>query len=231
MFSKRFLLAAWLASGLAMADESSQLCWSEPVEGLRIDVDGDGTLAGALALPEPLLASRLKQVRGPVDLLVSGYDVLKARRLCQQAAEVNAGLARVVFGGRQRQLAQQGAPAWDWLMVDAQAVAANLVMGALPGIFVGEGKAVFGQGLEKSAITDPSKMAVWLMDHYQGKRQPVVLFVAPAYQQAFFEFFATSPLPGVFLSFESPEEVRDALNKHAKFSVDDQARLLNYYCQ
>lgn len=116
-------------------------------------------------------------------------------------------------------------------MVEADAVAANLVMEALPGIFVGRGKAVFGQGLEQSGITEPAKMAAWLMDHYQGGRQPVVLFVEAPYQQSFFEFFSTSPLPGVFLSFESPEEVRDALNKHARFSADDQAGLLNYYCK
>lgn len=231
MLSKGLLFGLLCVPGLAFASAPAASCWSDPASGLRIDVDGDGGAPGALSLPEALLPQRLGQVRGSVDLLVNGYDVLKAQRLCQQVEAAKAPLAKVVFGGRERYLAQQGAPAWDWLMVDADAVAANLVMGVLPGIFVGKGKAVIGQGLEKSAITDPAKMAAWLMDNYQGRRQPVVLFVSGAYQQPFFEFFSASPLPGVFLSFESPESVRDALNKHAKFSADDQARLLNYYCQ
>lgn len=231
MFNKGLLLVSLLAPGIALAAVPEVGCWGEPASSLRIDVDGDGAIQGTLSLQEALLPKRLQQVRGPVDLLIHGYDVLKAQRLCQQAADAKAPQVKVVFGGRERQLAQQGVPAWDWLMVDADAVAANLVMGSLPGIFVGEGKAVFGQGLEKSAITDPAKMAAWLMDNYQGKRQPVVLFVDAAHQQSFFEFFSSNSLPGVFLSFETPESVRDALNKHAKFSADDQARLLNYYCK
>lgn len=231
MRNKHLLLALCLFSAGVMADSSIVGCWGEPGNGLRIDVDGDGAIAGALSLPEALLPQRLQKVPGQVDLLVSGYDVLKAQRLCQQIMEAKASLAKVVFGGRERVLALQGRPAWDWLMVEANAVAANLVMGALPGVFVGQGKAVFGYGLEQTNITDPAKMAVWLMDHYQGGRQPVVLFVNTEYQQPFFEFFSANPLPGVFLSFEKPEVVRDALNKHAKFSADDQARLLNYYCK
>ncbi|MGY4535519.1 hypothetical protein ACVW0Y_004674 [Pseudomonas sp. TE3786] len=231
MFSKGLLIGLLMAPGLACAGVSVANCWAEPNNGLRIDVDGQGDISGALSLPESLLSQRLERVRGPVDLLVNGYDVLKVQRLCQQITTVNAPLAKVVFGGRERYLAQSGAPAWDWLMVTSNDVAANLVMEQLPGIFVGKGKAVVGRGLQASAITDPAKMAAWLMDTYQGKQQPVVLFVDSAYQQPFLEFFSASPMPGVFLSFENPESVRDALNKHAKFSTDDQARLLNYYCK
>jgi len=229
--SKGVMLGLLLAPGLAYATASTASCWGEPTTALNIDVDGSGTISGALSLPETLLPKRLEQIHSPVDLLVNGYDVLKAQRLCQQISTVKAPLAKVIFGGRERYLAKQGAPAWNWLIVSSNDVAANLVMGELPGIFIGEGKAVVGRGLEKSPLTDPAKLAAWLMDTYQGKHQPVVLFVNSAYQQPFMEFFSENPLPGVFLSFESPESVRDALNKHAKFSADDQARLLNYYCK
>ncbi|UUY07320.1 hypothetical protein LRS11_16020 [Pseudomonas sp. J452] len=230
MASKALWLGLCLLPGLIAAETAAQ-CWSEPTDAVRIDIDGTGGIVGALALPETLVSQRLAQSRVPMELLLNGYDVLKAERVCQQVSATKGSAAGVLFGGRERYLAQQGEPAWNWLMVSADAVAANLVMGVLPGVFVGEGKAVVGKGLEQSAITDPAKMAAWLMDTYQGKRQPVVLFISAEHQQPFFEFFSSSPLPGVFLSFESPETVRDALNKHAKFSADDQARLLNYYCK
>ena len=231
MLSKGLLLGLLALPALASANASMVSCWGEPTRGLSIDVDGSGSVSGALALPETLVPQRLEQVRGSVDLLVHGYDLLKAQRLCQEISAAKSPLAKVVFGGRERYLAKQGAPAWDWLLVSADDVAANLVMGQLPGILVGDGQTVVGRGLEKSSLTDPVKMALWLMQGYQAKHQPVVLFVDDAYQQPFFEFFSENPLPGVFLSFGSPQSVRDALNKHAKFSADEQARLLNYYCR
>jgi hypothetical protein len=89
---------------------------------------------------------------------------------------------------------------------------------------------VVGRGLTKSSLTEPSEVAAWLMDSHQRRLEPVVLFVSAGYQQRFFEFFSNNPLPGVFLSFDEAESVRDALNKYASVSADDQARLLNYYC-
>lgn len=216
--------------GLAQAAPVQALCWGEPVEGGRIDVNGSGGVPGAWVLSESLLPARLQQASGPLNLLVAGYDVISARRICEQLAKAGNKQARLVFGGRERYLAQQGVPAWEWLVQPANALAANLVMGDMSGIFVGEGKVVVGKGLEKTQLTDPAEIAAQLLERFQARKQPVVLFVSAQLQQPFLAFYAANPLPGVFLSFENAEVVRDALNKYASFNTQEQADLLNYYC-
>lgn len=216
--------------GQAQADSLPSLCWGEPLEGGRIDIGGNGAVQGAWVLSESLLPARLQQAGGPLNLLVAGYDVISARRICEQLTKVENTQARLVFGGRERYLAQQGVPAWEWLVRPANALAANLVMGDMSGIFVGDGKAVVGKGLEKTQLTDPADIAAQLLERFQARKQPVVLFVSAQLQQPFLAFYANNPLPGVFLSFESAEVVRDALNKYANFNTQEQADLLNYYC-
>lgn len=216
--------------GLAQAASVPALCWGEPVEGGRIDINGNGAVQGAWVLSESLLPTRLQQASGPLNLLVAGYDVLSAQRICEQLAKAGDKQARLVFGGRERYLAQQGVPAWEWLVQPANALAGNLAMGDMSGIFVGEGKVVVGKGLEKTQLTDPSEIAAQLLERFQARKQPVVLFVSAQLQQPFLAFYAANPLPGVFLSFENAEVVRDALNKYANFNTQEQAGLLNYYC-
>lgn len=223
----------WLCGLFALTGyaHAVQSCWSEPIEGGVIDIDGAGTVQGAWVLSEALLPDRLQKAQGSLNLLVSGYDVLAAQRTCKQLAQLEGKPeVRVVFGGRERFLAQQGVSAWEWLVKPSDALAANLVMGDLSGVFVGEGKAVVGKGLEKSTLTDPAEIAVNLLERFQSHKQPVVLFVGAELQQPFLEFYSANPLPGVFLSFDGAENVRDALNKYANFHADEQAGLLNYYC-
>lgn len=222
-------LAIGFACGQVQAAEEYVSCWVERPDGQLIDVDGDGSLAGAWVLPASLLEERMAKTQGPVSVVFHGYDQLSAARLCQDA-KIAGKSARVVFGGREWLQARQGKSAWDWLIVPADTLATNLLSGGLRGLFVGEGKVVVGKGFDKAPLDDPRQLATWLIEQRQTKLEPVVLFVGAEYQQQFFEFFSTNPMPGVFLSFDRAETVRDILNKHASFSADDQARLLNYYC-
>jgi hypothetical protein len=214
----------------AFAQTDALACWTTQVSPHLIDVDGTGTVQGAWSVPHGLLHSRLQSTTTAQTLLLPGYDVLAVRRVCTelQAAGLNHG--RILFGGRERLLAQQGVPAWDWLLVSTDSLAANLLSGELSGWFIGKGKTVVGQGLSKSPLTDPSAVAAKLIDLQRTSFQPRVLFVDAEHQQPFFDFFSNNPLPGVFLSFEEAEKVRDVLNKHASFSANEQARPLNYYC-
>lgn len=214
----------------AFAAPVTPACWTTQVPEQLIDVDGSGAVQGAWAVPNGLLLERLLRAQAPQGILLAGHDILSARRVCADILAEDLQRAKIVFGGRERLMAQQGAPAWDWLLVSIDALAANLLSGELPGIFIGEGKVVVGKGLEKSPLTDPGKVAARLIDNQQRRYEPVVLFVAAEHQQQFFEFFSNNPLPGVYLSFDDAETVRDVLNKYAKVSADDQARQLNYYC-
>lgn len=224
------LLILMLSSMGALATPLSPACWTNKVPEQLIDVDGSGAVQGAWSLPSGLLLERLQHSRTSQGVLLAGYDILSARRICADILTAGIPQAKMVFGGRERLMAQQGAPAWDWLLVSIDVLATNLLSGELPGIFIGEGKAVVGKGLEKSPITDPAKVAAKLIDTQQMRFEPVVLFVAAEHQQKFFDFFSNNPLPGVYLSFDDAEVVRDVLNKYASVSADDQARQLNYYC-
>lgn len=195
-----------------------------------IDVDGKGFVQGAWSVPNGQLIGHLQQTRVPTGVLLAGYDTLSVRRVCAEIEQAGLERAKVVFGGREWLLARQGKSAWDWLVSPVEKVAANLLSGSLSGIFVGPGKIVIGQGLERSTITDPARMAAWLIDNHQARMEPVVLFVEKEYQQRFLEFFSSNPLPGVFLSFDDAERVKETLNRYASISLDDQVRLLDYYC-
>lgn len=220
-----------LSSRDALAKESLvEACWTDTVPQQLIDVNGVGGVQGAWVLADGLLITRLERATVPQGVLIPGYDMLSAQRMCADIQSVNPSLTKLVFGGRERIMAQQGAPAWDWLLVSADKLAANIIAGKLSGIFIGNDKGVVGQGLEKTASTDPGKLAAKLMDNQLRNYQPVILFVSAEYQQNFFEFFSNNPLPGVFLSFDDAESVRDVLNKYASLSTNDQARQLNYYC-
>ncbi|WP_139271160.1 hypothetical protein [Atopomonas hussainii] len=213
-----------------LAAPAAPVCWVDKVPQQLIDVDGEGTVQGAWSVPSGLLMSRLEQAGKPQGLLVAGYDVLTARRICGDALAAGLYQTQLVFGGRERVLAQQGAPAWDWLLVSSHKVASNVLSGELAGIFIGKGKAVVGKGLQTSTLTDPAEVAVMLMDGLLRRQEPVVLFISTEYQQTFFDFFSNNPLPGVFLSFDEAESVRDILNKYVSVSANDQVRDLNYYC-
>lgn len=226
------LVAAVLlsSSAAAVATPVSQGCWTTLVPQQLIDVDGTGAVQGAWSLPASLLMERLQRAQSSPGVLLAGYDMLSVRRICADIQAANLPRAKIIFGGRERLMAQQGAPAWDWLLVSTDSLAANLLSGELSGLFIGSGKTVVGQGFEKSTLTDPSKVAAKLIDEQQVRFEPVVLFVSAEHQQRFFDFFANNPLPGVFLSFDEAETVRDVLNKYASVSANDQARQLNYYC-
>ncbi|MDZ4335266.1 MAG: hypothetical protein U1A62_16535 [Pseudomonas sp.] len=219
-----------LNSAVVFAEPISPACWVDQVPQQLIDVDGSGAIQGAWAVPSGLLMPRLERAKAPQGILLAGYDVLSARRICADIQAAGLSQAKLVFGGRERLLALQGAPAWDWLLVSTDKLAANLLSGELSGLFIGKGKTVVGQGLEKSSLTEPSDVAARLIDGQQQRFAPVVLFVSAEHQQKFFDFFSNNPLPGVFLSFDEAESVRDVLNKYASVSTDDQARQLNYYC-
>ncbi|XXF08324.1 hypothetical protein J3Q00_20435 [Pseudomonas sp. D2-3] len=228
---KWLAIIAMLSNRDALAnDPVIEACWTNTVPQQLIDVNGVGAVQGAWAVTDGLLLERLERATVPQGVLLPGYDMLSAQRMCADIQSVNPSRTKMVFGGRERIMAQQGAPAWDWLLVSADKLAANITAGKLSGIFVGNDKVVIGQGLEKTALTDPGKLAAKLMDNQLRKYQPVILFVFPEYQQVFFEFFSNNPLPGVFLSFDDAESVRDVLNKYTRLSTDDQARQLNYYC-
>lgn len=196
-----------------------------------IDVDGKGRVHGAWSVPTGQLIEHLQRARLPTGVLLAGYDILSVRRVCTEIGQADLERAHVVFGGREWLLARQGASAWEWLVSPVERVATNLLSGRLSGIFVGPGKVVIGQGLERSTITDPARMAAWLIDNHQARMEPVVLFVEKEYQQSFLEFFSNNPLPGVFLSFDDAERVKETLNRYASISQDDQVRLLDYYCK
>jgi len=224
------LLVLILSSKGGFAAPLSPACWTNKVPQQLIDVDGTGAIQGAWSVPGSLLLERLQRAQAPQGVLLAGHDVLSARRICSNILNADIPHAKMIFGGRERLMAQQGAPAWEWLLVSIDVLAANLLSGELPGIFIGEGKVVVGKGLEKSTLTDPGKVAAKLIDSQQMRFESVVLFVAVEHQQKFFEFFSNNPLPGVYLSFDDAEVVRDVLNKYASVSADDQARQLNYYC-
>lgn len=231
MSNKVFLLlAALFLAGQAHA-ASTPLCWGEPIKGARLDINGNGDVQGAWILSESALPKRLQSSRAPLNLLVSGYDVITARRVCEQIAASNNKQIRLVFGGRERLLFQQGLPAWQWLVQPANSLASNLVQGDVSGIFVGKGKAVIGKGLEQSKLTDPAQLASILIERFESNRQPVVVFVGKELQQRFLAFYSNNPLPGVFLSFDDAELVKDSLNKYAHFKPEEQAGLANYYCR
>jgi hypothetical protein len=223
-------VALMLGSTVVFAEPISSACWVDKLPQQLIDVDGNGAIQGAWAVPSGLLLARLERAKAPQGVLLAGYDVLSAQRICADIQAGNISQAQLVFGGRERLMAQQGAPAWNWLLVSTDKLVANLLSGELSGLFIGKGKAVVGEGLKRSSLTDPAEVAVRLIDEQQQRFEPVVLFVAVQYQQQFFEFFSNNPLPGVFLSFDEAESVRDVLNKYASVSTDDQARQLNYYC-
>lgn len=228
---KWLAIIAMLSSRDALANGPVvEACWTNTVPQQLLDVNGVGAVQGAWAVTNGLLLERLKRATVPQGVLLPGYDMLSAQRMCADIQSVNPSLTKMVFGGRERIMAQQGAPAWDWLLVSADKLAANITAGKLSGIFVGNDKVVIGQGLEKTVLTDPGKLAAKLMDNQLREYQPAILFVSSEYQQAFFEFFSNNPLPGVFLSFDDAESVRDVLNKFTRLSTDDQARQLNYYC-
>ncbi|QFT21595.1 hypothetical protein FIV02_08370 [Pseudomonas sp. THAF187a] len=205
-------------------------CWVSQASQQLIDVDGEGSVQGAWSVSSGSLLARLQSGRVSQTLLFAGYDMLSVRRVCSEMQEAGLYNANILFGGREWLQAKQGAPAWDWLLVGAEDVAANLLSGELSGMFVGQGKVVVGRGLEKLPSVDPAEVAAQLIDKQQRVFEPVVLFVSRDYQQRFFEFFSNNPLPGVFLSFDKVEQVRDTLNKYVSISADDQARQLNYYC-
>lgn len=232
-FANRSLVVAALClsgCGQALAEVDELACWTTRPSAQLIDVDGVGAVQGAWSVPSGLLLTRLQATRTPQTLLLAGYDRLSARRLCAELQAAQLPQARILFGGRERLMAQQGAPAWDWLLVSTDSLAANLLSGELSGWFIGKGKTVIGQGLSKSPLIEPSAVAAKLIDMQRTQFQPLVLFVAAEHQQRFFEFFSNNPLPGVFLSFDEPEQVRDVLNKHGSFAANEQARPLNYYC-
>jgi hypothetical protein len=220
-----------LATDLTFAEPARlSECWTSQVPHQLIDVGGDGLIQGAWSVAAGMLLPRLGRAKVPQGILVAGYDVLSAERVCGEIQAAGISSAKLVFGGRERIMAQQGAPAWDWLLVSPDKLAANITSGSLSGLFIGKGKGVVGKGLRKSSLTDPHKVAAELIDKQLRNSEPVVLFVSKDYQQIFFEFFSNNPLPGVFLSFDEVETVRDVLNKYASISIDDQARQLNYYC-
>lgn len=223
--------ATLLMLGNALASTSPiPVCWGGQESQQIIDVDGAGTVQGAWSVPSGLLLARLQSTHSPQTILLAGYDMLSVRRVCAEIQAAGLSQAKILFGGRERLLAQQGAPAWDWLLVTTEKLAANLLSGELTGLFIGQGKTVVGQGLARHSVTDPVKVAAQLIDKQQRFFEPVVLFVSKEHQQRFFEFFSNNPLPGVFLSFDEAEQVRDVLNKYASISADDQTRQLNYYC-
>lgn len=201
-------------------------CWGEPIAGPRVDLNGDGKVHGAWVLGGDQVSQRLR-AGSSLNVLLPGYDSLAADSLCR-LADGSEGRLRVVFGGRERFLAQQGEPAWSWLIKSADDLAGSLVLGDLKGIFVGKDKVVVGRSLSRRESADPAQLAADLLQ--REVPQPVVIFVSEELQQHYLAFFANNPLPGVFLSFDEPERVRDALNKYAKFHAEEQAGLLNYYC-
>lgn len=205
---------------------AASACWGEPIDGARVDLNGDGGVHGAWVLGADQVSQRL-QAGLSLNVLVPGYDSLAADDLCRMAEGVK-GRLRVVFGGRERFLAQQGEPAWSWLIKSADDLAGSLVLGDLKGIFVGKNKTVVGKSLSRRESTDPVQLASELL--LRKEPQPVVIFVSAELQQPYLAFFANNPIPGVFLSFDESERVRDALNKYSKFHSEEQAGLLNYYC-
>lgn len=223
-------LTLLLGSSSGFAESSPGDCWTSRAPAQLIDVDGNGKIRGAWNLPRGLMLERLRQVKVETGVLLPGYDLLTTRQVCADIVEVRATQAHLVFGGRELLLARQGAPAWEWLMVSAESVATNLLAGSLAGIFIGEGKAVGGEGLTKLPFTDPAELAARLMETHLARFEPVVLFVDTPNQQRFFEFFANNPLPGVFLSFDEAERVRDVLNKQARLAADARPESLDYYC-
>lgn len=215
-------------SGVGATDLTN--CWTDQVAGSVIDVDGRDQLQGAWSVPAAGLSLRLQQGKGPMTILVPGYDLVSAGKICAQITEGDHQ-ARLLFGGRERRMAEQQFPAWDWLFVSTDAIASSLLAGGVQGVFVGDGKVVVGQGFSQSALTDPSKMAAWLIDQPLARREPVVLFIEPKHQQRFFEFFSNNPLPGVFLSFEDPEKVKDVLNNHASIAEFSDQGFPAYICR
>lgn len=227
---KAFGLALLVGCFTGFAEASLDDCWTAEVPAQLIDVDGSGKIQGAWNLPRAMIPTRLHRASAPTGILLRGYDLLGARQICADIGAEQKTQARLVFGGRELLLARQGAPAWEWLMVSVDAVATNLLGGGLTGIFVGGKKTVIGLGLEKASLTDPARLAATLMESHQARFKPVVLFVSPQHQQRFFEFFSSNPLPGVFLSFDQADVVRDVLNKQARFSSHDRDGALDYYC-
>src|SRR3989338_5301362 len=224
-----YLALLLMASSAAMGAPVPAACWTAGESAQLIDLEGSGKVQGAWVLSQGQLMERLRQTQVSTGILLHGYDLLSASRVCADIAQANLRQAKLSFGGREWYMAEQGAPAWDWLLVSIDELAANILTGDLPGIFIGEGKAVVGKGLTKSKLTDPGQVAEWLMDTHQARFEPVILFVSVEHQQRFFEFFSANRLPGVFLSFDDAEVVKGVLNKYASISADDQARLLPYY--
>ncbi|KUM41304.1 hypothetical protein [Pseudomonas sp. EpS/L25] len=199
---------------------------------MLIDVNGDGAVKGAWTMTSALLPTRLKGSQERISLLLPAYDVLLASSLCQELG-LSQGLhsAHFLVGGRERLLAQQKAPAWDWLVITIDRLATNILAGKVEGYFIGKEKIVSGRGLERLSIRDPARVAAKILaKRAASSTKPIVLFVRPEDQAAFLDFFSINPVPGLYLSFDTAEHVRDVLNQVASISKDlaDKAGL--YYC-
>ncbi|KTS70908.1 hypothetical protein NS274_23135 [Pseudomonas oryzihabitans] len=178
------------------------------------------------------LAGRLRASKETTSLLVPAYDVLLANRLCTELG-LNRSSSAVHFllGGRERLLAQQKAPAWDWLVIPIERLATNMLAGQVEGYFIGKDKSALGRGLERLPIRDPARAATKILAKKKSDRtKPIVLFVRPEDQAVFLDFFSKNRVPGLYLSFDTAEHVRDVLNQVASISQNDTEKAGLYYC-
>ncbi len=231
-FSSKFLgvlILCWASNPFAWAADLER-CWIDRQSVKLLDVDGNASLQGAWSIPAASLFRYLEEDDSALTVLLSGYDLRAAQRVCEHIVGLNHE-ARILFGGRERVMAEQQQPPWDWLLVSAETIAAHLLEGSVEGFFVGTEKAVVGKGLSRTDLTDPGRLAAWLMDGSLARHQPVVLFVDPQHQQQFFEFFSNNLVPGVFLSFETPDKVKDVLNQHASIAAFGAESFPAYICR
>ncbi|MDR6679152.1 hypothetical protein [Pseudomonas oryzihabitans] len=224
-----FILSGFI-SPVTLATENE--CWSDKAGKVLIDVNGDGAVKGAWVMTSAALAGRLKASRETISLLLPAYDVLLANRLCNELGlNGSLGAVHVLLGGRERLLAQQQAPAWDWLVIPVERLATNILAGQVEGYFIGKDKSALGRGLERLPIRDPARVAAKILAKRTSDRiKPLVLFVRPEDQAAFLHFFSKNRVPGLYLSFDTAEHVRDVLNQVASISKDDTDKAGLYYC-
>jgi len=230
LLSFLFCVLSGCVSLVACAAEKD--CWSDKAGRVLIDVNGDGAVRGAWVMTTASLSGRLKASRETTSLLVPAYDVLLANSLCTELGlNRSSSPVQMLFGGRERLLAQQNAPAWDWLVISVERLATNILAGQVEGYFIGKEKIASGRGLERLSVRDPARVAAKILaKRAASSAKPLVLFVRPEDQGAFLDFFSANLVPGLYLSFDTAEHVRDVLNQVASISKDltDKAGL--YYC-
>lgn len=215
-----------------MAFAAENECWSDQPGKALIDVNGDGAVRGAWVMTTASLGERLKASREATSLLVPAYDVLLANSLCTELGlNKSSSPVHMLFGGRERLLAQQKAPAWDWLVISVERLATNILAGQVDGYFIGKERSALGRGLERLPMRDPARVAAKVLaKRKSGHSKPIVLFVRAEDQAAFLGFFSTNVIPGLYLSFDTAEHVRDVLNQVASISKDDTDKAGLYYC-